>query len=134
MFSLSGLVPVSRFSVRSLCTSLPVTARKVKQPYREERVVVTSDGAVICCWHPQPKFPYECTKPIPRADVSTTTSPLKIQVTEDMKELFHHKPERLQRRDLMRLTWTTKHRWFPNRYQQKKEMNERKNPREKPYL
>ena len=37
---------------------------------------------------------------------------MKVQAVEDMKELYHHKNERLQRRDLMRLTWTTKHRWF----------------------
>jgi large subunit ribosomal protein L42 len=128
------LVPVTRMSCRSLCTSLPVTARKVSQPYREERVVVTSDGAVICCWHPQPKFPYELSKPIPRSEISGTPSPLKVQMTEDMKALYHHKPERFHRRDLMKLTWTTKHKWFPNRKKQEKEMDERKNPREKPFL
>lgn len=37
---------------------------------------------------------------------------MKVQAVADMKELYHHKDERLQRRDLMRLTWTTKHRWF----------------------
>ena len=133
MFSLQRLVPVTRFSCRSFSTSLPVTARKVAKPYREERVVVTSDGAVICCWHPQPKFPYECSKPIPRSEISST-SPLKIQVTEDMKELYHHKPERFHRRDLMKLTWTSKHRWFPSRKGQEKAMDEKKNPREKPFL
>jgi large subunit ribosomal protein L42 len=134
MFSLQRLVPVTRFSYRSLCTSLPVTARKVTKPYREERVVVTSDGAVICCWHPEPKFPYELSKPIPRSEMPGTNSPLKVQMTEDMKELYHHKPERFHRRDLMKLTWTTKHKWFPNRKQQEKAMDERKNPREKPFL
>ena len=134
MFSLQRLVPVTRLSNRSFCTSLPVTARKVTQPYREERVVVTSDGAVICCWHPEPKFPYELSKPIPRSEMPGTNSPLKVQMTEDMKELYHHKPERFHRRDLMKLTWTTKHKWFPNRKQQEKAMDERKNPREKPFL
>ena len=37
---------------------------------------------------------------------------MNVQAVADMKELYHHKDERLQRRDLMRLTWTTKHRWF----------------------
>ena len=37
---------------------------------------------------------------------------MQVQAIEDMKELYHHKPERLARRDLMRLTWTSKHRWF----------------------
>merc|ERR1712096_4785 len=63
-----------------------------------------------------------------------TPSPLKVQMTDDMKELYHHKPERFHRRDLMRLTWTTKHKWFGNKKHIEKEMNEKKNPREKPFL
>ena len=57
---------------------------------------------------------------------------LNIQHVEDMKELYHHKPERLVRRDLMRLTWTTKHRWFPNNEHRYEDC--RKRPRERPFL
>jgi len=58
---------------------------------------------------------------------------MKVQAVDDMKELYHFKHERLVRRDLMRLTWTSKHKWFP------KTINEFKNasrnvPREKPYI
>ena len=59
---------------------------------------------------------------------------VQVQVTEDMKELYHHKHERFARRDLMRLTWTTKHRWFPSRKGERLERNELKNPREKPFM
>jgi hypothetical protein len=34
--------------------------------YRDERVTTNSDGSVIVCWHPEPKFPYEMSRPIPR--------------------------------------------------------------------
>ena len=34
--------------------------------YREERIVANEDGSMIICWHPEPKFPYECTQPVPR--------------------------------------------------------------------
>ena len=37
-----------------------------KAAYREERIVTNQDGSVIVCWHPEPKFPYELTQPIPR--------------------------------------------------------------------
>ena len=134
MFSLPRLLPVVRLSCRTFTTSIPVTARKPTKPFREERVVLTSDGTVIACWHPQPKFPYELSKPIPRSETSGIPSPLKVQVTEDMKELYHHKHERFHRRDLMRLTGTTKHKWFGGRDKQRAEMYERKNPREKPFL
>merc|ERR1711974_149040 len=79
-------------------------------PYREEKIVTNEDGSIIICWHPEPKFPYEFTQPVPRSIPTQQT--MKVQAVADMKELYHHKDERLQRRDLMRLTWTTKHRWF----------------------
>jgi len=84
--------------------------------YREERIVLSDDGAIIACWHPQPKFPYELSRPMPRSSENSTSSVMNTQVTEEMKELYHHKPERFQRRDLMRVTSTTKHQWFPYRH------------------
>ena len=97
--------------------------------YRDEKVVFNEDGSMIVCWHPEPKFPYEYTRPLPTQSVETD-SKLKVQAVEDMKELYHHKPERLQRRDLMRLTWTSKHMWFKQTYWRK----QRKDPKERPYL
>ena len=46
--------------------------------YREERIVTTEDGTVIACWHPQPKFPYEMSRPMPRQENVGTSSPLKV--------------------------------------------------------
>ena len=34
--------------------------------YRQERIVLNEDGSVIICWHPEPKFPFELTRPVPR--------------------------------------------------------------------
>ena len=64
---------------------------------------------------------------------------MKVQAVEDMKELYHHKDERLQRRDLMRLTWTSKHRWFGVSSARKtvgraSYFSIKRNAREKPYL
>ena len=39
-----------------------------------ERIVATSDGAVLVCWHPEKKFPYEFTRPVPRADAAADTN------------------------------------------------------------
>jgi len=105
--------------------------------YREERVVLSDDGAIIACWHPQPKFPYELSRPIPRETVSSASSVMNTQVTDDMKELFHHKPERFQRRDLMRITSTTKHQWFAHPHSLEREKRIRRAqrlPKEKPFL
>lgn len=42
--------------------------------YRAERVTTNSDGSVIVCWHPEPKFPYQMTRPMPRAQDRGTDS------------------------------------------------------------
>ena len=62
-------------------------------------------------------------------------SSMQVQAVEDMKELYHHKNERLARRDLMRLTWTSKHRWFGKSMAQKVKFDlEKESTRERPYL
>ena len=96
---------------------------------KDEKVVFNEDGSIIVCWHPEPKFPYEYSRPLPEKKLETD-SKLKVQAVEDMKDLYHHKPERLQIRDLMRLTWTTKQRWWGNTYWRRG----RKDPKERPYL
>ena len=58
---------------------------------------------------------------------------MKVQAVEEMQELYHHKPRRLQVRDLMRLTWTTKKRWFPSVTHDRKRAS-RDIQRERPYM
>ena len=69
--------------------------------YREERIVLSDDGAIIACWHPQvhfsarnsnlfttvfiipfpqPKFPYELSRPLPRSTENSTSSVMNTQV------------------------------------------------------
>ena len=123
---IKGLICPSRtllsLSVRGL-------RNRVTPGYRDEKVVANEDGSIIICWHPEPKFPYEYSRPLPVKTVETD-SKLKVQAVEDMKELYHHKPDRLKTRDLMRLTWTTKHRWLPNTYWRR----QRQDPKERPFL
>ena len=135
MLSLARLGLVTRCPglTRGLTSTAVLGVRGPTPAYREERIAVTEDGAVLACWHPPPNFPYEMSRALPVQD-SATSSPLKVTVTEDMKELYHHKHERFARRDLMRITWTTKHKWFPSKRRTWKEIDEKKNPREKPYM
>lgn len=102
--------------------------------FRDEKVVTTSDGSVIVCWHPEPKFPYEMTRPVPRTQPQAQAeNHLKVQHVEDMKSLYRFKHPRLQRRDLMKLTWTPKHAWDPYTTHIRSRKEE-KIPRERPYL
>ena len=122
------------------CFRVPLINVQFFRNYRTDRVVTTPDGSIVVAWHPEPKFPYELSSPMPRKsslEMSDSvgmaeSSKLKVNYVQDMKELYHKKHERLVRRDLMRLTWTTKHRWFIRQGYRKEAA--RKNPREKPYL
>ena len=139
MFTLArlSLLPSRPLICRGLSTTTSLaTRRPTASPtpgYREERIAVTEDGTVIACWHPPPRFPYEMSRELPVQETASS-SPLKVNVTEDMKELYHHKHERFARRDLMRITWTTKHKWFPSKRKMYQENDEKKNPREKPFM
>ena len=59
---------------------------------------------------------------------------LKVQNVNEMKEIFRPKHWRLTRRDLMRLTWTTKYKWERmERFHERKAKSIRAE-RERPYL
>lgn len=77
----------------------------------EERTVITDDGSVVVCWHPEKPFPYEYSKPIP-VEVREENSVLKIQNVSQIYEIFKPKKEEFVREELMKITYTTKHVWF----------------------
>lgn len=93
------------------------------------QVVLADDGRTLVCWHPEPEFPYEHSLPLP--EETKVTAIMKgmdrglrdVSHLEDMKEQF-------AREELMKMTSTTKHRWFP-RLQKKKA---KKTPMDRPYL
>ena len=77
----------------------------------EEQITVTDDGSTIVCWHPEPRFPYECSRPLPLEQETQAT--LKIQSLDEVRSVFVEKKQEFVRQELMSLTYTTKHRWFP---------------------
>jgi len=108
--------------------------------HREERIVCNEDGSIIMAWHPETKVPYKFTKPVPRnhdlqstPENTQTSLRLQVQAITDMEELYHHKPRRLQIRDLMRMTWTTKKRWFPRVTHMRRDAATN-SPKERPYM
>ena len=70
--TMSALLSATTRSLRSLSTSATALARNNR--LETDRIVATSDGAVIVCWHPEKKFPYEFTRPVPRADAAPDTN------------------------------------------------------------
>ena len=66
MMLLRSFLQRSIFPQARNCTTTSHRGIRGRNLYREEKVVVNEDGSVIVCWHPEPKFPYELTQPVPR--------------------------------------------------------------------
>jgi large subunit ribosomal protein L42 len=78
----------------------------------EHAIVVTDDASTIVCYHPERQFPYECTKPLPKKKV-LDNSVLRVQNKEFIHEVFSKPNSELVQQELMKMTFTTKHRWVP---------------------
>ena len=59
---------------------------------------------------------------------------LNVQNVNEMKEVFRPKHWRLTRRDLMRLTWTTKYKWEKMERHHERKARSIRAERERPYL
>lgn len=75
-------------------------------------IVVTDDASTIVCYHPEDQFPYECSKPLPE-DKVLDNSVLRVQNKENLYEVFSKPNNQLVQQELMKMTYTTKHRWVP---------------------
>lgn len=96
----------------------------------EHKIVVTNDGSTIVAWHPKRDFPYECTRPLPEETVVETTSVLKTSLTPELLSIFNKKTPEQARQELMDITHTCKHRWFPRA----RNKRAKKTPMEREYL
>ncbi|CAB0034237.1 unnamed protein product [Trichogramma brassicae] len=74
-------------------------------------LVVFMDDSMVVSWHPEQPFPYECSKPLPPM-IPKPTSVLKIGEAE-IKSVFHKTNPKMTPHELAKLTYTTKHRWYP---------------------
>lgn len=78
----------------------------------DRSIVVTDDASTIVCYHPQSSFPYEFTLPLPETKVPDN-SVLCVQNKENVHEIFSKPNNNLIQQELMKVTYTTKHRWVP---------------------
>lgn len=91
--------------------------------------VFKTDAGIFVAWHPEPDFPYEFTKPIEMKDRSNP-SLLKEAAINTAMEAFKNKHPDLARQELMSLTYTTKHIWFPR----SRDRKAKKTPMDRNYL
>ncbi|GLV34434.1 mitochondrial ribosomal protein L42 [Carabus blaptoides fortunei] len=80
---------------------------------KQDRIVVTDDGTTFVAWHPRQDFPYDCTRAIPVKVIEESNTVLKSVMGPELKQMFKKKTPEVARQELMNITHTTKHRWFP---------------------
>ncbi|XP_076032206.1 mitochondrial ribosomal protein L42 isoform X2 [Oratosquilla oratoria] len=107
-----------------------VVSRNASKTSLVDGVTVVEHNSMLVCWHPEPKFPYEYSKPIPKAE-SDTDSVLKVQNNEEVKELFRVNHPYFTNKKLQKITGTTKHLWFPRL---DRRFAKRNPPRDREYL
>ncbi|XP_055918378.1 39S ribosomal protein L42, mitochondrial [Eupeodes corollae] len=95
-----------------------------------EAIAVTDNGKTIVAWHPDQPFPYECSRPIPPVVSKDSGSLLKEASLTTAMRAFKDKHPEVARQELMKLTHTTKHRWFPR----SRDKRAKKTPMDRPYL
>lgn len=96
----------------------------------KEEMTITDDGGVIVCWHPEKPFPYEFSKPLPLEEKPESRTVLKLDNKEEMYKIFRNKKEEFIREELMKITFTNKHRWFPR----SRDRKAKKTKPNRPYL
>uniref|UniRef100_A0A1A9UJ00 Large ribosomal subunit protein mL42 n=1 Tax=Glossina austeni TaxID=7395 RepID=A0A1A9UJ00_GLOAU len=95
-----------------------------------EAVAITKNGKTAVAWHPDPSYPYEYTKPLPNFIEEDASRIIKEESLRTAMSAFKEKRPEVAREELMRLTHTTKHRWFPRARDKKA----KKTPMDRPYL
>ncbi|KAH8372433.1 hypothetical protein KR093_011582 [Drosophila rubida] len=95
-----------------------------------DSVAVTKNGKTIVAWHPETPFPYEHTKPLPQIVTKQSSDVIKETALQSAMSAFKSKHPEVARQELMKLTHTTKHRWFPRARDKKA----KKTPMDRPYL
>ncbi|XP_054009668.1 39S ribosomal protein L42, mitochondrial [Hylaeus anthracinus] len=91
-------------------------------------IVVPINKEMIVCWHPQQDFPYEYSLPLPEKQ-QMSNSVLCIGEKE-IAEVFIHKKKDEIIEQLAKMTYTTKHRWYPRC----RDKRRRHTDAERPYL
>nr|XP_034305182.1 39S ribosomal protein L42, mitochondrial isoform X4 [Crassostrea gigas] len=92
------------------------SANDTEDNYTEKNkpsVTLSRDESMVICWHPEPKFPYECSKPMPRETEDTVQgdSPLKLQYIRDFR--IRNRPTGPTISELSAIFYDTKHPFYP---------------------
>lgn len=101
------------FAIRLIKQTSPQMRNYSKFQKIPDRIVLNKNCTTFVAWHPEKDFPYECTKPITPQVVEESNTILKTVMSPELKQIFKQKNPEVARQELMTITHTTKHRWFP---------------------
>lgn len=102
----------------------------VKNCANVQAIAVSKDQSAFFAWHPKQQFPYEFSRPIPTIKEQQSTSLLKEKALQTASSAFRNKHAEVARQELCKLTFTTKHRWFPR----SRDKRAKKTPMDREYL
>lgn len=95
-----------------------------------DKIALTDDRTTYVSWHPKPEFPYEMSRPIPNIEQRDQSSVIKESTINTAMKAFNTKHPEIARQELSKITFTTKHRWFPRARDKKA----KKTPMDRPFL
>ncbi|XP_058121821.1 large ribosomal subunit protein mL42 [Anopheles ziemanni] len=95
-----------------------------------EKVAVAEGGKVFVAWHPKPDFPYEFSKPIEVTVPEPNANLVRDDIIANSRAALKAKHPEFVRQELSKLTFTTKHRWFPRA----RDKRAKKTPMDREYL
>lgn len=118
------------FATKSINTKIYPPINLVKNRALVESIAESQDQQAYFAWHPKKEFPYEFTKPLPKIETQVTSSIVKDEILEAAMKAYKHNYPDLARANLSKLTFTTKHRWFPR----SRDKKAKKTVMDRPYL
>lgn len=119
--------PINQIGATAAYASTPKTA--LGGLSLVDRVVTTVDNSTFVAYHPTREFPYELSKPLP-PPADPTSYLIKDDAIAFANKAFSTKHPELVREELRRITYTTKHIWFPKARSKKA----KKTPMNREYL
>lgn len=93
-------------------------------------VTRTDDKTTFVAWHPDVEFPYEFSKPIPRKEIQNSSAVIEESAMRVAQKAFKTAHPEVARQELQRLTFTTKHKWYPRA----RDRRSKKTESDRPYL
>lgn len=103
----------SGFSFLQLIRHSHVNTNAIGNRALVDGVTSTDDKTTFVAWHPDTKFPYELSRPLPKQEKIPSSAVIEESAMRVAQKAFKTAHPEVARQELQRLTFTTKHRWYP---------------------